>query len=131
MKKTILCLLLVLGLLLMSAAAMADDYIDYHIDDGDITITDGVDEGTLRIQQGSNVKDNIDPGTTICVSGDYPPDSTQLIVNATVPVKIAYEVDLLEPNLQSIIVKTTGVAGGLYRPYKGLLPASALRALNS
>ena len=130
MKKTILCLLLALGLLLMSAAAMADDY-SFDITKGNITITNGVDEGTLRIQQGSNVKDNIDPGTTICVSGDYPPDSTQLIVNATVPVKIAYEVDLLEPNLQSIIVKTTGVAGGLYRPYKGLLPASALRALNS
>ena len=130
MKKTILCLLLALGLLLMSAAAMADDY-SFDITKGNITITNGVDEGTLRIQQGSNVKDNIDPGTTICVSGDYPPDSTQLIVNATVPVKIAYEVDLLEPNLQSIIVKTTGVAGGLYRPYKGLFPASALRALNS
>ena len=104
MKKTILCLLLALGLLLMSAAAMADDY-SFDITKGNITITNGVDEGTLRIQQGSNVKDNIDPGRTICVFGEYPPALTQLIVNATVPVKIAYEVDLPKPNLQSVIIR--------------------------
>ena len=104
MKKTILCLLLALGLLLMGAAAMADDY-SFDITKGNITITNGVDEGTLRIQQGSNVKDNIDPGRTICVFGEYPPALTQLIVNATVPVKIAYEVDLPKPNLQSVIIR--------------------------
>lgn len=65
MKKTILCLLLTLGLLMLSTAAMADDYIHYSINEGDITITDGANEGTLRIQQGSDVNDHINPGTTI------------------------------------------------------------------
>lgn len=75
MKKTILCLLLAMGLLLLSAAVMADSDPDNYIFDimyGNITIEDGT-AGTLKVTYGNEQeKDNIPSGQTITVLGTMP-----------------------------------------------------------
>ncbi|MGN0793476.1 MAG: InlB B-repeat-containing protein, partial [Aristaeellaceae bacterium] len=93
MKKTILCLLLALGLLLLSAAAMADDRY-YSIDNGNITIENGTSSDTLKVQYGTGEVDNIPADTNIYITGE-PRTSPQLIIKATVPVKINYRVECL------------------------------------
>lgn len=107
MKKTILCLLLALGLLLMSAAAMAasdpDQYL-FDIGEGNITIEKGTEAGTLKVLYGNESKvDNISSDTTINVWGIRPLNSPKLIINATVPVKINYYVACQGDSWQSSI----------------------------
>ena len=102
MKKTILCLLLALGLLLMSAAAMAESdpsNNSFSIDDGSITIKDGTTPGTIMVQYGNDEKkDNIDPKTIIeIVGGGRPPQyNSRLSIETQVPVKIRYRVQFPE-----------------------------------
>ena len=107
MKKTILCLLLALGLLLMSAAAMADSdpsqYL-FDIGEGNITIEKGTEAGTLKVLYGNGSKvDNISSDTTINVWGRAPTNSPKLIINATVPVTINYYVECQGDSRQSSI----------------------------
>ena len=98
MKKTILCLLLALGLLLMGAAAMADSdpgNNSFNIDDGSITIKNGTNPGTIMVQYGNDEKkDNIAPDTIIGIVGTLPQNGYQLTIEAQVPVKIRYCVQL-------------------------------------
>ena len=107
MKKTILCLLLALCLLLMGAAAMAvsnpDKYL-FDIGEGDITIEKGTEAGTLKVLYGNGSKvDNISSDTTINVWGIAPTNSPKLIIDATVPVTINYYVDCRGDSCQSSI----------------------------
>ncbi len=98
MKKTILCLLLTLGLLLLSAAAMATsdpDNNSFDIEEGNITITDGNNPGTIKVLYGDNQqKDSINPESVITVQGYNPPNGLQLSIETEVPVKIRYSVKL-------------------------------------
>ena len=102
MKKTILCLLLALCLLLMGAAAMADSdpsNNSFSIDDGSITIKDGTTPGTIMVQYGNDEKkDNIDPKTIIEIvgGGSLPQYNSRLSIETQVPVKIRYRVQFPE-----------------------------------
>ena len=101
MKKTILCLLLALGLLLMSAAAMADSDPDnyfFDITEGNITIADGSTPGTIKVTYGSSqTTDPFDPGThQITVTGTNPKNSPQLFINTEEPVSILYSVTIYQ-----------------------------------
>lgn len=109
MKKTILCLLLALGLLLMSAAALADsDPANYSFDinEGSIIIADGVTPGMVTVTYGSPQRTTaeFDPRThQITVTGRNPTNSPQLFINTQEPVSILYSVTIYEEDPQSTI----------------------------
>ncbi|MGN0995573.1 MAG: InlB B-repeat-containing protein, partial [Candidatus Ventricola sp.] len=110
MKKTILCLLLTLGLLLLSAAAMAvsrpEDY-SFDITEGDITIEDAGTSEMVKVTYGNgnpqSTTDAFDPQEQeIAVVGGYHSNSPQLSIQTTEPVKIRYGVmceDIIVTNI--------------------------------
>ena len=98
MKKTILCLLLALGLLMLSAAAMAasdpDNYF-FDLNEGNITIADGDTPGMVKVTYGNpqTTTAEFDPQEhVITVGGSISPNPLQLSINTTVPVTIIYQV---------------------------------------
>ena len=98
MKKTILCLLLTLGLLLLSAAAMAaSDPDNYFFDmmEGNITIEDADTSEMVKVTYGNpqTTTAEFDPQEhVITVGGGRSSNPLQLSINTTVPVKIIYQV---------------------------------------
>lgn len=98
MKKTILCLLLTLGLLLLSAAAMAaSDPDNYFFDmmEGNITIEDADTSEMVKVTYGNpqTTTAEFDPQEhVITVGGSSSPNPLQLSINTTVPVTIIYQV---------------------------------------
>ena len=98
MKKTILCLLLTLGLLLLSAAAMADsDPDNYFFDmmEGNITIEDADTSEMVKVTYGNpqTTTAEFDPQEhVITVGGSRSSNPLQLSINTAVPVKIIYQV---------------------------------------
>lgn len=91
MKKTILCLLLTLGLLLLSAAAMAaSDPDNYFFDmmEGNITIEDADTSEMVKVTYGNpqTTTAEFDPQEhVITVGGSISPNPLQLSINTTVP----------------------------------------------
>ena len=100
MKKTILCLLLALGLLMLSAAAMAasdpDNYF-FDINEGNITIEDADTSDMVKVTYGNpqTTTAEFDPQEhVITVGGSRSSNPLQLSINTTVPVKIIYQVHI-------------------------------------
>lgn len=98
MKKTILCFLLALGLLMLSAAAMAasdpDNYF-FDINEGNITIEDADTSDMVKVTYGNpqTTTAEFDPQEhVITVGGGRSSNPLQLSINTTVPVKIIYQV---------------------------------------